>query len=668
MLSLDPKNLMKEINRAEEYRRKHTARIRSIVSRFYGNWYRTDYVADATPENLVFAYVAYMLPELWYANPSTRVTAKRALQHKSIADAMEMALRGWLSETDFTDEGQDVTRDTLMGYGVMQIGVEPRDFSNDRHQADGALKPFACRLSPEQLIMDPKCESPLAARFVGHSYWMDLDQLQADPATWDPEAVANLESSSNDPEVETQERSLRQAPTPDRNRVQVIDLWIPEAKKLITMARNSGTSGVLLRSVDYWGPPEGPYEIYGFYRVPGDPYPLSPLQPIMEQLEELWAHQAQASDEAKSYKRFVLVEASNIEGQKAIQNASSGEMYTVKGLTNNFLEVEMGGSPQGRLEHIMTLRDRADRTVGLSDAQRGRVTGKTATETDIVQGNVDTRTSFMRQRIQKHTERVLRRVAWYMFFDPAVVMPVQQTDPITGQVSEKTFLGGIQPGQEDVDWVDFNLSIEPTSMQHSDDAQIQQRSLELIQMMQGLAPLLTQMPFINWRYMINMFGESFNQKNLAELLINQQALQQFGQIDQAFGMGGPDQLPPGADAGWQQAAMTGMFPGHPGNQWGQTAMLGGGSPGGSGGGLPQQATGAPPPGMGIGLPRAFAPGPRAMMKAGGGIGMGRSAGKMPQGPRAGMRAGAGIGAPSAAGPMPVGPRAKAKVAKAGAAP
>lgn len=682
MLSLDPNDLIKEVTKAEEYRRKHTARTRSIVNRFLGNWYRTDYVSDPTPENTVFAYVAFMLPELWYANPSCRVTAKRVIQYKDVADAMEMALRTWLSETDFTDEGQDVVRDALMGYGVMQVGVEPRDFVGERRQASDALKPFSARLSPEQLVMDPKCESPLGARFLGHSYWMDLDQLQADPQMWDPEEVAKLESTSVDTELDKYERALRPGSTPDRHRVNLVDLWIPEQNKLVTLARMGETTNIVLRSVDYWGPPEGPYEVYGFYRVPGDPYPMSPLQPIMEQLEELWAHQAQASDEARSFKRFLLVEAANIEGQKAVMNAQSGEVHTVKGLTNNFLEVEMGGSPTGRLEHIMTLRERADRTIGMSDAQRGRVQGKTATETDIVQGNVDTRTSYMRQRVQRHTERVLRRVAWYMFFDPAVVMPVTQTDPMSGTTSEGTFLGGPQPGQEDIDWVDFNLSIDPQSMQHSDDAQIQARASELIQLMQGLAPAIQQVPWVNWRYLINMFGESFNQKELSKILINQAAMQQFGQVDAAFGMGGPQQLPPGADPGFQQAAMTGQLPGRPGMQWGQLPMLGGPAIGGPAGGMPGGLNGTPGgiPGGGInpitGAPQGAAFAPRSgsiappMGVFGGGPPpqMARPAGA-PFQPMARGAMGAPPGmAPGMPRPMPPGPRAMQGATPAGRAP
>ena len=645
MLSLEPDALAEEINRAEDFRKKHTQRIQAIASRFMGNWFRVDYVSDPTPENTVFAYIAYMLPELWYANPSCRIRAKKPNSHQQIADAMEQAVRTWQSETDFTDEGQDCVRDMIMGYGVMQVGLEPRDFPGEALQQQAptggeatepqqALRPFAVRLPADQLIMDPRCESPLKARYLGHSYWMDLDQLVAAPEKWDPEAVAKLTEVSEDTDSRN-ERAVTLGKAPDRHRVNLVDLWIPEHGKLITLARDYQATNQVIRNVSYWGPPEGPYEVFGFYRVPGDPYPMGSLQPIMEQLEEMWAHQNQASEEAKSYKRFVLIEAANIEGQKAVLDARSGDACLVRGLAGNFVEVEMGGSPSGRLEHIMTLRDRADRTVGLSDAQRGRVQGKTATETDIVQGNVDTRTSFMRQRVQRHTQRVLRRVCWYMFFDPSIVMPVSSTDPTTGQVTESTFLGGIQEGQEGIDWVDFFLDIEPNSMQHSDDAMIQSRAMETMQMMGNMAQMIPAAPWINWRYIINMFGESFNQKDLAELLINPAALQQFNQSPMAFGQNPQPMLPPGANPALIAQGLGQQ--GGPGPQWGPNPSMG------SGGGMPGIGNAPFAPRSGQIAPPMGAPSAGIATMGGGPIGSPPQAGTM----------GNGI---SGVRPFPAGPR------------
>lgn len=555
MLSLDPDRLAEEVTRAEEFRRKHTNQTKQIVQRYVSNWYRVDMTSEATPENSIFAYVAYMLPELWYAQPSARVQAKQPIQDKQTADAMEQALRAWIkANAKFTREGQAVVQDALFGYGVMLVGLEPRDFPGDGNgaEADGPLLPFAMRIPPDQLVMDPRCESPETARYLGHVYYMDKEQLEADPERWPADLVAKLDEQARDDNgspSSQNERAVRFGDSADRKRVKLVDLWIREHKMLVTLAhQGEGASNIILRQETYFGPPEGPYEVVGLYSVPGDPYPMSPLQPIMEQLEEMWTHQTQVSVDASSYKRLALVEAGNIEAQKAIQNGKSGDVLLVKGLANNVIQLELGGSPQGQLEHIMSLRERADRTIGLSDAQRGKVQGKTATETDIVQGNVDTRTSFMRQRVQDHATRILERVGWYMYNENCVVLPVSTNDPMTGQPIEGTFLGGIQPGQEGTSWADHHLDIEPNSMQHSDDQVLQQRAMELLNVAQAVGQAMPMMPGVNWRYIVDMFGESFNQKNLADLLFNPAFMQMMQQMPMGMPpmMGQGSMMPQGA--------------------------------------------------------------------------------------------------------------------------
>lgn len=669
MLSLDPNTLAEEVRHAEEFRRKHTLRSRAIVQRFIGNWYRVDHIISATPENSVFAYVAFMLPNLWFNDASCRVQARRPQTHGAIAEAIESAIRCWQDETPFTEEGQAVIRDAMMGFGAFQVGIEPRDFPGDRMQEHGpgqqelvtpamglpssANRPFAVRLSPEQLIIDPLCESPDHARFIGHAYSKDLQQVQDEAlqGMWDADAVAKLTSVPRDVDETRLEKALLPGQTADRTRVSLVDLWIPERAMILTLARHNDATNFVLRATSYWGPPEGPYEIYGFYPVPGDPYPLSPLQPIMEQLEEMWSHQRQASSDAELYKRFIIVEESNVGLRTAIADAKSGGVYGVRGLTD-YREIEMGGTPEGRLAHIEALRERADRTIGNSDAQRGLLQGKTATENTIVQGNVDTRTSFLRQRVTRSTEKVLRRVAWYFFFDDTIVMPVTVTDPFSGQVREGTFLGGIQPGQEGVQWVDFNLSIEPTSMAHTDDTQMQQRGQLMLQLAQEVGTMLVQMPYANWRLVTNTIGKGIGMPDLFDTLFSQPAIQQFMQIPAMFGYADPGSvaLPGGVNPSIVAQGLG--VPSGPPPQWGELP------PGAAGGMASGGAAGFAPMAGGQGFPPMSFSGMRGRGSAGGG-GAPMPFGPMGGGGRPGMRGGGGSPSPVRMGaPMQGNPRAQ----------
>lgn len=578
MLDLTPTNLSEEIELAEVFRRKHTARIRDIVRRFVGNWHRMDNSTDPTPDNLIAAYVAFMLPELSYTTPSATITAKRPIQHEAIADAVEMMLQQWLKDSDFGDQHQDWVRDALMGFGVMKVGLEAKQQWDDATSgystsSDGSLMPFACRIPPDQFVMDPRAERWQDARYMGHTYFKDLDSLQNDKR-WDPAAVEQI-SSMTDDELAYEnnndaERPMARGRTPNRKRVGLVDVWIRETGEIITLAKTGNdVAPIQLRRIKYHGPPNGPYTVLGYYTVPGDPYPISPLQFAMEQFEELQAHLGSSSEAARSFKRFVMVDSAAEDAANAMINAENGSVMKVRGFSpQSYASIEAGGGNPEQYQYIASIRDRWDRTLGIGDAQRGVASGKTATESQIVQSNVDGRTSYMRGRTIKFTTDVLDGVCWYLFHDPNIVEDVSRVDPVTGQQFEGLYLGGIQPGQQGLDWTRFNLDITPESMSQTDNQVVQARAMQLFQLAPQAMQIMATMPGVNIRWIIKMLGESMNIKNLPELLFNQQLLARLGQTPQAFGQGLPQPLPNGVNPMFVNAGLG--FP-QAGQQPGQTS-------------------------------------------------------------------------------------------------
>jgi len=557
----DPEAMSQEVQRAEEFRKKHTARTREIIDRYKGNWYREDYQGEATPENLVANYVTFMLPELSFTIPPITVKAMRPVSHKAIADFMTMGMRSWLGgNRSWVLDHRDVVRDLLMGFGCMKVGMEPRDSYNEVGQAysdGGRLTPFACRVPPDHLILDPRCEAPQYARFLGDSYWRDLDSILENQERWnpdEPDAMEKLESwaesdGTSQDAMSSRERAVKFGPSGPRKRVMLVDLWVPETGELLTLAKSDSqtTSDVVLRREQYEGPKSGPYQVFGCYSVPGDPYPIGPLQFAMEQFEEMQSQINSVSEASANYKRFVIVDAAAVDAQNAVATAKNGSVVAIRGASGAGInQVEMGGAHSEQLTYVAALRERFDRVMGVSDAQRGVAAGKTATEAGIVEKNVDARTDWIRQCVVLGTNGVLEKVGWYLFYNPTVVLEVSHTDDVTGQTTEGLFLGGPQPGQ-DADWMSFNLDISSDALSRPDQAGDLAKAMQLFTLAPQAMQLLTQMPMLNVRWLLNQIGEAMDIENLADLLINQQVLLQMGQTAQQQamfgGMGQPGQLP-----------------------------------------------------------------------------------------------------------------------------
>lgn len=537
MLSLDPKDLAGEIDNSIEFRAKHLAPLERIEQRLAGNWFRSDLTTEPNPENQLFAYVAFMLPELFYEAAPGRWTTKRPTDYQTVADAIDAFMEHWVRETNWPAELRAIGFDAITGHGVCRVGMEKVANAG----AKSTLRPYACRVPRRHFLIDPACEIWQDARFMGHEYFRDLADAQADPMM-DASALDGAETFAA-PKPFGQSAS-RKTDT-DRKMVRLVDLWLPEHGQICTLVMQDKSAAPKFAKppTDFWGPKDmGPYEIFGCYIHPGDPIPYGAIQGIMEQFIEVNSHLTAAAREAATAKLFWLVEGNSPDTANAMVNAVSGGVYVVKGLGNNVQKVETGTMSNQRLEYTQTARERLDRIIGLGDAQRGRASGATATESTIVQSSVDLRTEWMRSRVIESVANVLRRVAWYAVHDESIVMNVSRRDVATGALVEGIFLGGLQPGQEDLDFSDFNITLDPDSMKRSDDAADQQRWLQLIQVLPTVTQLMPMMPGISW--VIDQFGDTMNIPKMSERLFGQQGQAPMGMGQPPMGAGGqPAGLP-----------------------------------------------------------------------------------------------------------------------------
>lgn len=544
MISTDPAELLQEIKDAEELRKRFLVNTTALVKKYIGNWYRSDSRGRNRPENMIFTFIATLLPNLIFDNPAVTITAKRSISHKQIAAAMAAAMNGWIKESDLRGELEMLAMDLLFGFGCCKVGLEERgDYSAaNRRGVMGrftmsALTPYMVRIPPANVLIDPQCDNYHSARFLGHMFQRDLDDLRGD-VRYDQEVVKSL-TPDDGPRVGMSggERLVSDAKNKSlRNRVTLYELYIPETRQVGTLALNTEGSGRWIRPLaDYHGPDKGPYVFFGCYMVPDQVYPLSPVAAMAEQDLELNAHAIAAAREASTAKSILLVSADQPELAAEIQKSGNGDVVKVKGLNANMaLPVALGGTTAQRLEYLNLLLNRTDRISGQSDAARGRSSGVTATEAQLADANGDARTEFIHLKYRDAVKDALARVGWYHYHDPAVVSPVSMEDPATGQMSEGLFLGGIQPGQEQTDWSLFFLDIEPMSMRRIDPALQQQQAQFTMMLVSQIAPMIPQFPYMNWTAILDMIGQANNLPDFAKLVLNQQGLM----LIQQAGMGG----------------------------------------------------------------------------------------------------------------------------------
>lgn len=604
MLDLDADNIWMEIKASEDLRKRHLSLAMRLVKSYVGNYFRTDMRTKPVPENLFFTYVATMLPNLVFDNPAVTVGAKRMITHEALARFMEMGMNGWIKEVRLRDELEAACVDMLFSFGVLKTGIEPRsDFNTgikagvqERFTMD-ALMPYLVRVSPSNFVIDSQCAHWQTARLLGHQFQRDYKDLLGDDR-YDQQVVRGMTPDDEPFPGRSQEERVTPKSRTDvhRDRCTLYELYFPEYQQIATLALygagGSEKSAWVRPPTAYHGPGEGPFTCFGVYIVPDQVYPLPPIAAFAEQALELNAHAGAAAKEAASHKKIVLADSAQTELLNVIQRAENGSVWGVKGLNaQSVAQVELGGALKDRLTYLQMLLMRCDRLSGQSDAQRGRAAGVTATEASLVDANSDARTEFIHLKFRQACKDALSKVGWYLFHDPGVVMPVSMRDPTTGQPFEGLFLGGIQPGQEDMNWPDLFLDIEPYSMRRVDPAVEQQRAQMMIALVAEIAPMIMQLPFVNWSNLLDMIGEANNLPDFAQQIFNPngiQLLQQQGNVIgppgamQMAGPGAMQALAPGVNPGFQAAAAGAPVGGAPSFMAGWPA---GNRAGGGGGGL-----------------------------------------------------------------------------------
>ncbi len=549
MLNLNPSDLFQEVQAAEKYRNRHLKSVRRSIRRFVGNHWRDDVRGEPAPENIIYDFMAVMLPQLIFENPRVTVTAHRAVTQDEVAGWMQDYLNFWIQTDHIKDVIELVCIDMLFGFGVAGVCA---------YDDNGTLRPRIFRVAPESFVMDPQCKQAAQAKLLGHRYQLTRAELENDP-TVDQDLVQRLQADDSTDYGGGEKPPLaRTGDWQRRDLYTLYDLYLPDDGKVCTISQSRSGDGEWVRPpTEYIGHKSGPYVLFGVYPVPSNPFPMSPIMAMGDEEEELNAHATALAEEAASAKSLILVD-SNVPGAKSrIEQAPTGSVLSIAGLTRDGVTtVNVGGANAARAQYVQLLRQRVDRYNGMSDSRRGLTSGATATEVNVAEAASDARTEFIHNKLRDGVKAAITRAAWFPFHRREAVQAISWIDRQTGQKREGIFYGGVHEGQEQQAWEQFSLEIEPYSMRRVDPAFKSAQANTVMQIAMAIAPAMRNFPEIDWRAVLQMLGEANNVPNLADKLLRQDVLAQMSAQQQAAGMPmPPGQAMPGSMAGAMPAGM-----------------------------------------------------------------------------------------------------------------
>ena len=499
--------------------------------------------ADYSPENHYYEYISLMVPRLIFDNPRVRVSTRRPGSQKFVAEAVRHALNRWAKDTSLRKVLRDTATDMLFNFSVVMTSEEVNKSLKPQMDTTGNSKPMwptCTRIPQNKFFIDPASTGVHDARFVGHKWIRDHEDLMDlarddKDAGWNLEAIENLKPTTDEKELGRPEKDL-----PDRDEVVCYEVWIPEIELEDSLGPEEGfhgtiyTLGVVSGGDDdeedrramireprpYYGPRWGPYTMFGVYKVPNAIYPLSPLMAIEGQVQDLNDHVLATSRSADQYKKLILVDNTDPKFAQRVKDAHDNYVIPVSGLEKQrVVQAEVGGMTAQQLSYIQTARERLDRNSGIHDAQRGNVEGRgTATEIQVATEASTVRMAYIRQQFTDAVEQLLRTVAWFFYYDDRVIIPLGEEGQRALGLEDPWLVGGDHDPESGATFDDLELEIEPYSMARTTEGQHQQRVMQMYQLILQTAPLMPQMPFVNWKELLYHLGDAMNYPEIGELI------------------------------------------------------------------------------------------------------------------------------------------------------
>jgi hypothetical protein len=557
MLKLDLQSLRRELDAAEDFRDQHLKEWRRLIERFHGPAYRAIDTHDDDPENFVHEYIALLLPRIVHDSPKVRIKTARPVSQSMTAGILEIGINRWCKMTKVRTTLERITTDMLLGFGVAMVVNEPRKGYRTLDENEPYL-PRLYRISPDRFFMDPAATNAEDARYMGHCWVIDRDDLLAQAERedgWDTEVINRVADNSGIDEIRDQYTLRRDVP--DRKEMVVYEVFVPEvvdeaieeideatglqifSGTIYTMLKGQSAdgkksdSGFVRSPRPYYGPRTGPYTVFGVYTVPDDPYPLSPIVAIVPQIDDVNNHLRSMRYSASAYKRLIAVDSRNAKMAQDIRDRDDLYVVLADGIDpTQVVPIEIGGITPQQVQYSSLAQDRLDRVSGIHDAMRGNITGQaTATEISVAESSSGMRMAHIKRQFQECVNEVMKNVCWHMFHDRKVVFPLGQDGvEITGE-AEPIFSASAMVGVFD----DLDIDIEAMSMERVSDIVLQKRSMEMLQIIASLAGQVIAAPHVKWDEVMSMVGDSLNIPNFADLIDKQK----IAQMQQGAGQAPP---------------------------------------------------------------------------------------------------------------------------------
>lgn len=182
----DLRGLMTEVEGAEVYRDKFLVKHLENLASIVGQSYFADLTTgEVLPDNRFFEFISRMVPSIAFQPPTWEVSTSLPFLQGDVALAIEVGLDQWTLDEKLIESVRRIVFDMLITWGVARVAARPEGAQADMPAVlNGvptgvAWRPMVERVDPRNHFRDPRATWFGNARYEGHRWAIDKDQLIA---------------------------------------------------------------------------------------------------------------------------------------------------------------------------------------------------------------------------------------------------------------------------------------------------------------------------------------------------------------------------------------------------------------------------------------------------------------------------------------------------------
>jgi len=520
-----PEKRIKKLRRAMDFSRRKLAAFREhrleAIRQFVGTHYSEDGANVRVPVNLLELAIQIYTHALAASAPRVMVRSQHTALKRS-AERLALATNHLIEDQIGLESTlQRALVEALFSIGIIKVGlnvsasVEIGGFQHDIGQ------PFADVVSLDDWVHDMNARTFEQVQFCGNRFRVALEDVKAS-GLYDKRALAALKATPKGTvddlgEERAEDISMGSDPDPEeyREMVELWDIWLPAENLLVTLAADESVPP--LRVVEWDGPETGPYHMLSFTPVPSNLMPLPPVALWMDLHDLANRLYRKLGNQADRQKTIVGYQRGEDDDADTINNTPDAGAV---GLMNpaGAKEFRLGGVDPQSLGFLIDVFNRFSYLAGNLDALGGlSPMSDTVGQDQMLLSSASQRVNSMRNQMVKFTKKICRDLAWYLWTDPLIELPLTRRYSQYGIEVPIVYSAEDREGE----FLDYNFDIEPYSMQReSPGTRLQVITTVFQNFLLPLAPMMEAQGIIpNIEGLLRTVANYTNMTELEELVM-----------------------------------------------------------------------------------------------------------------------------------------------------